>query len=120
MFQLGQRAYEKGLYDKSVELLEAALTNIPAASHLGGEVSMSGTFFLVCYFSFVFLFRHLERRFIVFEMVDWKVICKRSYPINGLTLASKRQCMPFCFTPGVLFAILEGGGVRFELSTYGL
>ena len=47
MFQLGQRAYEKGMYDKAVELLEAALTNIPGASHLGGEVSMSKSLLLV-------------------------------------------------------------------------
>eukprot|EP00250_Pteridium_aquilinum_P006803 c16646_g1_i1 orf=539-1045(+) len=40
MLQLGQRAYGKGMYDKAVEFFEAALTNIPGASHLGGEVQV--------------------------------------------------------------------------------
>ncbi len=41
MFQMGQRAYARGVYDKSVEILEAALTKIPRASNLGGEVNLS-------------------------------------------------------------------------------
>lgn len=40
MFQLGQRAYGRGMYDKAVEFLEAALTKIPAVSNLGGEVQI--------------------------------------------------------------------------------
>ncbi|MCO5577007.1 hypothetical protein L7F22_030829 [Adiantum nelumboides] len=40
MFQLGQRAYGRGMYDKAVELFEGALTNIPGSSHLGGEVQV--------------------------------------------------------------------------------
>jgi uncharacterized protein HemY len=41
MFQMGQRAYGRGVYDKSVEILEAALTKISRASNLGGEVNLS-------------------------------------------------------------------------------
>jgi hypothetical protein len=41
MFQMGQRAYGRGVYDKSVEILEAALTKVPRASNLGGEVNLS-------------------------------------------------------------------------------
>jgi hypothetical protein len=40
MFSMAQRAYGKGVYDKSVELLEAALTNVPGSSILGGEVNV--------------------------------------------------------------------------------
>ncbi|KAH7315176.1 hypothetical protein KP509_21G037700 [Ceratopteris richardii] len=40
MLQMGQKAYGRGMYDKAVELLEAALTNIPGTSHLGGEVQV--------------------------------------------------------------------------------
>lgn len=38
MFDLGQRAYGKGMYGRSVEFLEAALTIIRPSSLLGGEV----------------------------------------------------------------------------------
>ncbi|EFJ32316.1 hypothetical protein SELMODRAFT_439621 [Selaginella moellendorffii] len=40
MFDLGQRAYGKGSYGKAVEFLEAALTNVPKASNLGGEIQI--------------------------------------------------------------------------------
>ncbi|CAM6102825.1 unnamed protein product [Calypogeia fissa] len=40
MFSMGQRAYGRGVYDKSVELLEAALTNVPGSSHLGGDIQI--------------------------------------------------------------------------------
>ncbi|KAI5074603.1 hypothetical protein GOP47_0010564 [Adiantum capillus-veneris] len=40
MFQLGQRAYGRGMYDKAVKFFEGALTNIPGSSHLGGEVQV--------------------------------------------------------------------------------
>ena len=38
LFQMSQRAYGRGVYDKSVEMLEAALTKVPGSSNLGGEV----------------------------------------------------------------------------------
>lgn len=41
LFQMSQRAYGRGVYDKSVEMLEAALTNVPGSSNLGGEVRFS-------------------------------------------------------------------------------
>ncbi|GAB2220913.1 hypothetical protein Drorol1_Dr00012072 [Drosera rotundifolia] len=37
MFDLGQKAYEKGIYGRSVEYFEAALTIIPRLSLFGGE-----------------------------------------------------------------------------------
>ncbi|KAJ7553226.1 hypothetical protein O6H91_06G089000 [Diphasiastrum complanatum] len=40
MFQMGQRAYGRGVYDKSVTLFEAALTNVPDSSNLGGEIQL--------------------------------------------------------------------------------
>lgn len=38
LFQMGQQAYGRGVYDKSVEMLEAALTKVSGASNVGGEV----------------------------------------------------------------------------------
>jgi hypothetical protein len=38
MFDMGQRAYGKGMYGRSIEFLEAALTIIRPSSLLGGEV----------------------------------------------------------------------------------
>lgn len=40
MFQLGQQAYGKGMYSKSVELLEGALTNVSKLSLFGGEIQL--------------------------------------------------------------------------------
>lgn len=40
LFQMSQRAYGRGIYDKSVEMLEAALTLVPGSSNLGGEVRL--------------------------------------------------------------------------------
>jgi hypothetical protein len=39
MFDLGQRAYGKGMYGRSIEFLESALTIIRPSSLLGGEVA---------------------------------------------------------------------------------
>lgn len=39
MFDLGQRAYGKGMYGRAIEFLEAALTIIPRPTFFGGEVS---------------------------------------------------------------------------------
>ena len=38
MFDLGQKAYGKGMYGRSIEFLEAAITIISPSSLLGGEV----------------------------------------------------------------------------------
>jgi hypothetical protein len=38
MFDLGQKAYGRGMYGRSIEFLEAALTIIRPSSLLGGEV----------------------------------------------------------------------------------
>lgn len=40
MFQMGQRAYGKGMYGKAVELLEGALTNVSKVSLVGGEIQL--------------------------------------------------------------------------------
>ncbi|KAL6601452.1 hypothetical protein ACP70R_044672 [Stipagrostis hirtigluma subsp. patula] len=40
MFDLGQRAYGKGMYGRSIEFLEAALTIIRPSSLLGGEIQI--------------------------------------------------------------------------------
>ncbi|KAG0593645.1 hypothetical protein M758_UG006700 [Ceratodon purpureus] len=40
LFQMSQRAYGRGVYDKSVEMLEAALTKVPGNSNLGGEIQI--------------------------------------------------------------------------------
>ncbi|KAK9113640.1 hypothetical protein Syun_020437 [Stephania yunnanensis] len=40
MFELGQRAYGKGAYSRSVEFLEAALTIIPKPTLFGGEIQI--------------------------------------------------------------------------------
>ncbi|KAG6557380.1 hypothetical protein Mapa_001310 [Marchantia paleacea] len=40
MYQLGQTAYARGMYDKSVELFEAALTNVQGTTNLGGEIQI--------------------------------------------------------------------------------
>lgn len=40
MFQMGQRAYGKGMYNKAVELLEGALSNVPKVSLVGGEIQL--------------------------------------------------------------------------------
>ena len=38
MFDLGQRAYGKGMYGRSIEYLEGALTIIPRPTLFGGKV----------------------------------------------------------------------------------
>lgn len=38
MFELGQKAYEKGTYGRAIEFLEAALAIIPRPTLFGGEV----------------------------------------------------------------------------------
>lgn len=45
MFDLGQRAYGKGMYGRSIEFLEGALTIIPRSTLFGGEV---GCWFIQC------------------------------------------------------------------------
>nr|ACL53586.1 unknown [Zea mays] len=40
MFELGQKAYGKGMYGRSIEFLEAALTIIRPSSLLGGEIQI--------------------------------------------------------------------------------
>jgi len=41
MFELGQKAYEKGMYVRAIEFLEAALTIIPGPTLFGGEVILN-------------------------------------------------------------------------------
>ncbi|KAD2803970.1 hypothetical protein R6Q59_031818 [Mikania micrantha] len=40
MFDLGQKAYEKGMYGRSIEFLEGALTIIPRPTLFGGEIQI--------------------------------------------------------------------------------
>lgn len=40
LFAVGQRAYGKGVYDKSVEILEAAAAKCTVVSQLGGEIQI--------------------------------------------------------------------------------
>lgn len=40
MFQLGQKAYEKGMYGRAIEFLEGALTIIPRSTLFGGEIQI--------------------------------------------------------------------------------
>ncbi|XP_072999169.1 uncharacterized protein [Typha latifolia] len=40
MFELGQKAYGKGMYARSIEFLEASLTIIPRPTLLGGEIQI--------------------------------------------------------------------------------
>ncbi|GAB2280511.1 hypothetical protein Dimus_015138 [Dionaea muscipula] len=40
MFELGQKAYERGVYKRSIEYFEAALTIIPRATMFGGEIQI--------------------------------------------------------------------------------
>ncbi|WCJ38532.1 Tetratricopeptide repeat (TPR)-like superfamily protein [Euphorbia peplus] len=40
MFELGQRAYGKGMYSRAIEFLEAALTIIPRPTMFGGEIQI--------------------------------------------------------------------------------
>lgn len=40
LFKLSQQAYGRGVYDKSVEMLEDALTKVPGGTNLGGEVRL--------------------------------------------------------------------------------
>lgn len=39
MFDLGQKAYGRGMYGRAIEFLEGALTIIPRPTLFGGEVS---------------------------------------------------------------------------------
>lgn len=41
MFELGQKAYGKGMYGRAIEFLEGALTIIPRPTLFGGEVSVN-------------------------------------------------------------------------------
>lgn len=38
MFELGQKAYGRGMYGRAIEFLEGALTIIPRPTLFGGEV----------------------------------------------------------------------------------
>ncbi|KAK4261368.1 hypothetical protein QN277_004375 [Acacia crassicarpa] len=40
MFELGQKAYGKGMYGRSIEFLEGALTIIPRSTLFGGEIQI--------------------------------------------------------------------------------
>lgn len=40
MFDLGQRAYEKGMYGRAIDFLEGALTIIPRPTLFGGEIQI--------------------------------------------------------------------------------
>ncbi|TXG56234.1 hypothetical protein EZV62_017547 [Acer yangbiense] len=40
MFELGQRAYGKGMYGRAIEFLEGALTIIPRSTLFGGEIQI--------------------------------------------------------------------------------
>lgn len=40
MFNLGQRAYGRGMYGRAIEFLEGALTIIPGPTLFGGEVGL--------------------------------------------------------------------------------
>lgn len=40
MFDLGQKAYGRGMYRRAIEFLEGALTIIPGSTLFGGEVSL--------------------------------------------------------------------------------
>ncbi|KDP26655.1 hypothetical protein JCGZ_17813 [Jatropha curcas] len=40
MFELGQKAYGKGMYSRAIEFLEAALTIIPRLTLFGGEIQI--------------------------------------------------------------------------------
>ncbi|EEF34483.1 uncharacterized protein LOC8273504 [Ricinus communis] len=40
MFELGQKAYGKGMYARAIEFLEAALTIIPRSTLFGGEIQI--------------------------------------------------------------------------------
>ncbi|URE41295.1 hypothetical protein MUK42_16498 [Musa troglodytarum] len=40
MFELGQKAYGKGMYSRAIEFLEGALTIIPRPTLLGGEIQI--------------------------------------------------------------------------------
>lgn len=43
MFELGQKAYGKGMYGRAIEFLEGALTIIPRPTLFGGEVGFENT-----------------------------------------------------------------------------
>ena len=43
MFELGQKAYGRGMYGRAIEFLEAALTIIPRPTLFGGEVGFVST-----------------------------------------------------------------------------
>lgn len=40
MFEVGQKAYEKGTYSRAIEFLEAALTIVPGPTLFGGEIQI--------------------------------------------------------------------------------
>lgn len=43
MFELGQKAYGRGMYKRSIEFFEAALTIIPRPTLFGGEVGWAAS-----------------------------------------------------------------------------
>ncbi|EPS71842.1 hypothetical protein M569_02919 [Genlisea aurea] len=40
MYEVGQKAYEKGMYGRAIEFLEAAMTIVPGPTLLGGEIQI--------------------------------------------------------------------------------
>lgn len=58
MFELGQKAYGKGMYGRAIEFLEGALTIIPRPTLFGGEVSW--LLLVVFFFIYVICFIRLS------------------------------------------------------------
>ena len=54
MFELGQKAYGKGMYGRAIEFLEGALTIIPRPTLFGGEVGLNNLIPTTDFFFFGF------------------------------------------------------------------
>lgn len=52
MFELGQKAYGRGMYGRAIEFMEGALTIIPRPTLFGGEVSESSAAEFLAHLSF--------------------------------------------------------------------
>nr|XP_023915110.1 uncharacterized protein LOC112026652 [Quercus suber] len=61
MFELGQKAYGKGMYGRAIEFLEGALTIIPRPTLLGGEVGLNNLIPTTDLFFFFFFYGLIVR-----------------------------------------------------------
>lgn len=88
MFELGQKAYEKGMYSRAIEFLEGALIIIPGSTLLSGEVIKEAALgFLIIQR----LFLHRTLYIFCFFLWQWQWKEKKKLLISLVYLQGNRE-----------------------------